>query len=306
MRCSWLRWISVLALAGSAHAHEGWGVVVHPRHGVVVSDIPANTIWAFKDGRETALARDIHSHSLIAGADGAIYGTGTNSVWRLDDSGRVTTVMQIDPRVGLQSFLLARDGTVYSANTFDHRDPKILLMRRDRNGETNVIAPGFTGIDGMTEDDGAVVLADGPFLRRVTRHGVVSTIAGPLTERSFGEDLLGLSSIRNGEIHVADLANRRILRVRLRDGASEVVDHSSFLWAPSGVEVTGDAMYILEHIRPPFALLGDLQLGPYLRVRRGDDVLGTLWGRRTWIVAVIAILIAAAIVLIRKRSRTIP
>lgn len=303
MKCWWIRWISVLALAWSAHAHEGWGVVVHPRHGVVVSDIPANTIWRFKEGRVEPMAREIHSHALIAGADGAIYGTGTNSVWRIDDSGRLTTVMPVDPRVGLQSFLIARDGTVYSANAFNHRDPKVMLMRRDPNGETSVIAPGFTGIDGIAERDGDAIVADGAFLRAVTRHGRVSPIAGPLTERRFGEDLLGLSSIRDGVIHVADIAGRRILKVRLSDGATEVVDRSGFWWAPSGVEVTADGIYILEHIRPPLALLGDLQLGPYLRVRRGEETLGVVWGRRTWVLALVAIVMAAAAAVLRRIFR---
>ena len=305
MKCSWARWISLLAFACSVHAHEGWGVVVHPRLGVVVSDIPANTIWRFKSGRVEALAREVHSHALIAGDGGAIFGTDANEVWQIDATGRFTTLMQVDPQIGLQSFLITPDRTIHSANTFDHRNPKVNLMRRDANGAVTTVATGFTGIDGIREHEGAIVIADGAFLRAVAPDGRVSTIAGPLTQRSLGEDLLGLSSIRDGAIHVADIAGRRILKVRLSDGATEVVDRSDFWWAPSGVEVTEDGIYILEHLRPPLALLGDMGLGPYLRVRRGNQVLGVVWGRRTWAAVLIAIaVVTAAAVLVRIMTRS--
>ena len=47
-----------------------------------------------------------------------------------------------------------------------------------------------------------------------------------------------------------------------------------------------DGVYVLEHLRMPLAILGDLAVGPYLRVRKvsadGDVIeLARIWGRRS-------------------------
>lgn len=272
----------VLLLALPALAHEGWGVVVHPLFGVVVADIPGNTIWRVTDDGAEPLLRNLHSHALILGHDGAIYGTDpdTHRVWRFDGRFSARTV---PTALGLQSFLLARDGAIYSANRYDYRNPKVELLRLDPHGQITIVARGFKTIDGMREE----VVVDGAFLRAYGRR------IGPLTREKLGEDLLGLSSVEGDVVHVADHAGRRILRVNLRTGASEVADRSSFWWAPAGVERHGGALYVLEHLRPPLALLGDLQLGPYLRVRRNGETLATVWGRKTWLAAIPLLLLVA-------------
>jgi hypothetical protein len=72
------------------------------------------------------------------------------------------------------------------------------------------------------------------------------------------------------------------------------------------VEVADDALYVLEHLRPPLALLGDLQLGPYLRVRRDDSTLAVIWGRQTLMAgAVIAGLILLAAILRNRLYRAL-
>ncbi len=287
----------ILLLACRLHAHEGWGVVV--------SDIPGNTIWRIADGRAEPLLRNIHSHALIAGSDGAIYGTNPvpdgslSSVWRVDANGRFSYVIPParDVPLGLQSFLITNDGTIYSANRYDHRKPLVVLLRRDPKG-TIVNVARFHAIDGMREmPDGSLVIADGATLR------VGSTKRFTLTRAKWGEDLLGLSSVRDGTVHVADHAGRRILRVDLTTGRAHAVDRSSFFWAPAGVEVADNSLYILEHLRPPLSLLGDLQLGPYLRVRRSSTTLAVIWGRHTAKAVAVAAVLVGVVVLLRERRR---
>lgn len=312
----------ILLLTSRIHGHEGWGVAIHDRLGVVVSDIPGNTIWRIVGNRVEPLIRDVHSHELIVGSDGAIYGTnpepsGTdNSVWRIDAAGRFSYVVPPAPGspLGLQSFLIISNGTIYSANRYDHQRPTVVLLRREPSGKISFVAGGtkgfadgvgvnarFSGIDGMRQDaDGKLVVVDGVYLRTVTRAGHVSTVTRPLTRRRWGEDLLGISSIRADTVHVADHAGRRVLRVRLATGQAEEVDRSEFLWAPAGVELTQNALYVLEHLRPPLSLLGDLQIGPYLRVRRvargaSSTTLAVVWGRHSWkAAAVVAVFLVLA------------
>ncbi len=291
-----------LLLTPTLHAHEGWGLVVDPHFGVVVSDIPGNTIWRIKGGRREALIRDVHSHELVLGKDGALYGTdpkpdGTSaSVWKLDRAGRFSYVIppSAGSPLGFQSFLITDDGTIYSANRYDHTKPQVVMLRRDRNGKIAQLGGTFTGIDGMkAAPDGSLVIADGAYLRTVT-----GTL-GPLTRRRWGEDLLGLSTIRESIVHVADHAGRRILRVDLRTGKATAVDHSSWFWAPAGFELP----YILEHLRPPLSLLGDLQIGPYLRVRRGSETIAVVWGRKTWIAALVLVFVTLGSWRFAKRRR---
>lgn len=305
----------LLLLAANASAHEGWGIVVHERHGVVIADIPANTIWRIANGAAHPILRDTHSHALVARADGAIYGTNaepsgaSTSVWRLDNDGRISLVVprETNSPLGYQSFFITSHGTIYSANRYDHKRPSVVLMRRARDGRVTPIAP-LTAIDGIAEaPDGTLIIADGADLRAVSPNGGVTTIANALTQRRWGEDLLGLSSVANGAVHVADHASRRILRVTLSNGATTVVDRSSFFWSPAGIEVASGSLYILEHLRPPLSILGDLKLGPYLRLRRGSEALAVIWGTRTALAAnvfaVLLLVIALRVPLIGRMLR---
>ncbi len=307
---------AVLLFAVSLQAHEGWGVIVDPRFGVVVSDVPGNTIWRIRDGRLEALVRGVHSHDVVLGKDGALYGTdpktsgGTFSVWRLDAAGKFSYVIPpaADSVLGLQSFLITDDGAIYSGGRYDPQKPAIALLRRERTGEISRVADGFRGIDDISVmPDGNVLLVDGAYLRTVTPDGRIATVAGPLTQRRWDEDLLGISSIRDSAVHVADHAGRRILRVDLRTGQATEVYRSDFFWAPAGVEVVDGTLYVLEHLRPPLALLGDLKIGPYLRVRRigsgKSETLAVVWGRMTWIVVVAAAAVSTTVALWRRTKR---
>ena len=266
-----------------------------------------NTIWRIAEGRAEPLIH-AHSHQLVRGNDGAIYGTNpeptgtTASVWRLDAAGHFSYVLSPASglSLGLQSFFITADGTIYSVNRYDHKRPTIVLMRRDPGGRIVAVAGAtkgfadgvgsmarFAGIDGMSQSsDGDILLADGAYLRRFRPTGHVSTVTSRLTDERWGQDLLGISSVRASTVHVADHAGRRVLRVSLATGETRVIDRSAFLWAPAGVEVTDQAVHVLEHLRPPLSVFGDLQIGPYLRVRRvasdgSSTTMAVVWGRHS-------------------------
>jgi len=304
--------VSLLLVApANAKAHEGWGIVRDAHGRLYVADIPANTIWRIDgDGRLEAVLRDVHSHNLAIGADGGVYGTDVHltqpirGLWRLDMSGQLTHL--IPPTRGfaldLQPFLMSANGSVYSVSLYQAALPpeqrQLFLLRHSSSGAIDTIAGGlkgdtdgmgsaarFSAIDGMAWlPDSSLLLVDGARLRRVMPSGRVETLAGPLTQPRWGQDMMGASVGPGGEVYVADFAGRRIIRVAGKK--VRTVATTGWFWAPTGVVVAPDGLYTMEHPRAPLGILGDLGIGAYLRIRhiRPDGTVTVLakgWGRHT-------------------------
>lgn len=304
---------SVLS-SSRAEAHEGWGIVVDATGQVFVGDIPANVIWRIsRRGNVEKVVMGKHSHALVLDAAGNLYGSNPHltlpirSVWRLNPNGKLTDVIPPTEKLplGLQSFVMDGAGNMYSVNARNARAAEMRLLKRSPDGEITTLAGStvghedgtgsqakFLGIDGMAwGPDGVLYVADGPYIRRVAPDGTVSTLGvGPLTERKWEEDLLGVAVDARGNVYAADHANRRILEITPAGAVSTVLRTGSF-WAPTGIAVASDGLYVLEHLRMPLAILGDLAVGPYLRVRRvsgngGVTQLARIWGRRSVAIAV--------------------
>jgi len=292
-----------------AEAHEGWGIVVDAAGQVYFGDIPANIIWKIStNGTVERVALGKHSHALVLDSAGNVYGTNPHltlpirSAWRLTPNRQLTDVIPPtrDFPLGFQSFIMDGAGNVYSVNARNAKTPELLLLRRSPDGTITTLAGStvghadgngsharLMGIDGMAwAPDGALYVADGPYVRRVAMDGTVTTLgAGPLTERKWDEDLLGIALDAGGNVYAADHANRRILKITSGGVVSTVV-RTGLLWTPTGIAVARDGFYILEHLRMPLAILGDLAVGPYVRVRRvsGDGAvteLARIWGGRS-------------------------
>jgi hypothetical protein len=324
--------LGVAAAALPAAAHEGWGVV--SRNGTVyVADIPANVIWRIGSDGAEVVARGIHSHALAIGPDGAVYGTdvepdgsGSGRVWRVDLEGRFETVVPAGGAggMGLQSFLVGPDGAIYSASAFQaDRAPgsrTLHLLRRRADGTLDTLAGGlvgwrdgtgaaarFSAIDGMAWlADGSLVVVDGARLRRVDLAGNVRTLTPPLSRPRWGEDLLGVAVGLGDTLIAADFAGR-VLR-RWHAGKALAPLDRGWYWAPAGVASSEGMMFVLEHPRAPFGILGDLGVGPYLSVRAFGTggppwIMARLWGRNTDIAvaAVVCILALMAVPLVRRR-----
>lgn len=323
----------IAATPSSAVAHEGWGVVVDARGRVYVADIPANTIWRISpDGRFEAIGRGIHSHALSLGPDSAVYGTHASftqpvvSVWRLDENGKFADV--IPPTRGfplaMQSFLRGPDGSVYSASTYQYPEPpggrQLYLLRWSPGGVIDTLAGGksghadgsgraaqFESIDGMAWlSDGSIVVADGPRLRRVRVDGNVESLGASLTELRWDQDILGVAVGPDGSIYAADFAGRVVHRA---NGARrDTLYQPGIFWSPTGVAATADGIYVLEHPRAPLGIMGDIGIGPYLRVRKISDdgnavTLASKWGRHSPKLAAVSVLLVAIVVSVRQVRR---
>ena len=325
--------IASILTTSSALAHEGWGIVVNADGEIYVADIPADVIWKIsKEGKVEKVAKRKHSHALVLDSAGNLYGTNPHftlpirTVWRLTPDGQLTDVIPPSENfpLGLQSFFMDELGNMYSVGARKPGPPELLLLKRSPAGEIISLAGStkghadghgseakFMGIDGIAwGPDGDLFITDGPYVRRVTRDGVVTTIAGPLTEPVWEEDLSGIAVDTNGGIFVADFAQRRILKITSA-GAVNTFLHTGPFWTPTGVTVGPDGVYILEHLRLPLGILGELEVGPYLRVRKvslAHEVteLTRLWGRWTGAAAAgLAVMVGLIVLLVvgRKAKR---
>lgn len=323
-----------VVLVSRAEAHEGWGIVVDATGQVYFGDIPANVIWKISvEGKLEKAVIGKHSHALVLDSADNLYGTNPHltlpvrSVWRLSPDRHLTDAIPPTENLplGLQSFTMDGAGNMYSANARSARKSEVLLLKRSPDGRISTIAGStsghadgsgsqamFRGIDGMAwGPDGLLYLTDGPYVRRVDPDGTVSTLGGdPLTERKWDEDLLGIAVGAGGNVYAADYAGRRILRISPAGAVSTILRTGSF-WAPTGIAVAPGGLYLLEHLRMPLGIMGDLAVGPYLRVRKMSPdgrviELARLWGRRSFaagagVAAVAAVLVWARV--FRGRNR---
>ncbi len=259
---------------------------------------------------------------------GAVYGTHASltqpvvGVWRLDENGKFTDL--IPPTRGfplaMQSFLRGLDGSVYSASIYQYPEPKggrqLYLVRWSPNGVIDTLAGGksghadgigravqFESIDGMAWlSDGTIVAADGARLRIVSVDGAVRSLGEPLTQRWWNQDVLGVAVGPDGSIYAADFGGRVVHRVN--GTRRDTLYRPGIFWSPTGVTATTDGIYVLEHPRAPLGIMGDIGVGPYLRVRKlSPATLALKWGRHSGKLAIGVVLIVALVPLIRTRQR---
>lgn len=299
----------------NVQAHEGWGIVLDRQGQIYFSDIPTNTIWRItREGRLETVTRQ-HSHALVLGEDGSIYGTqdhhaaSTGGVWRIAPDGSFSNVFTPGPEfpVSLHPFIIDRVGNIYSTSSisFPNQSNKVILMRSTPDGRVTVLAGStrgyrdgrggeaqFTGIDGMAwASDGSLYVTDGVHVRRVGMDGMVTTLGGrALTSQSYGEDLMGLAVSPIGIVYLADYSQRRVLQLT-PDGKTRTVLETGMFWSPTGVTNVGEDLYVLEHLRMPLVIFGDLGIGAYARVRKISHdgtvkTIATVWGRNTLMFAI--------------------
>jgi sugar lactone lactonase YvrE len=323
-------------LFGAQHvrAHEGWGIVVDRQGQIYFSDIPTNTIWRItREGKLEAFLTNKHSHALVLGEDGSIYGTqehhasAVGSVWRIAPDGSSSDVFTPlrDFPLNLHPFIRDRDGNIYSTNSisFPNQSDKTTLLIAKPNAEVTILAGGirgyrdgrggeaqFSGIDGMAwATDGSLYVADGVYVRRVAMDGTVTTLGnGALTSQSYGEDLMGLAVSSGGSLYVADYSQRRVLQL-MPDGNTRIILETGMFWSPTGITNVGESLYVLEHLPMPLVVLGDLGIGAYARVRKISpdgtvETIATVWGKNTLTFGLVLLALSALFIFVwRFRQR---
>ncbi|HSE49985.1 MAG TPA: hypothetical protein VLA96_12320 [Terriglobales bacterium] len=277
-----LLWVCMLLLvAVPAVAHPGWGIVRDARGNVFFTDLKQVWMLSAAGALSVAVPR-VHTHELVLDKDGNLYGENLtydgarnqwhNYFWKRTPSGELATTVP-DGEV-LRGFSLLKDaaGNMYSIEQNNHARTRTLLLKRAPRGEAQEFAGGAFGIkDGTGKDaqlssvggvdvlpDGTIYLVDGATLRKVTPDGQVTTLARGLDRpRKLIQGTAGLANaffgVRHdgeGSVYVADYDNRRVLKLSA-DGKQRVTAYESSLgWAPTGVWVAGDTLYVLEGRHP--------------------------------------------------------
>jgi sugar lactone lactonase YvrE len=315
--------LQVFLFSEKAFAHEGWGIVVDRLGQIYFSDIPTNTIWKLnRDGKLEIAASNQHSHALIQGADKHIYGSHENgSVWKITSDGLFSEILPPSPDfpLNLHCFIIDGNGNIYSMNAKSVQSGKVMLLKRSPEGKITHVAGsvrGFRdglgneahlmGIDGMAwSPDSSLYITDGPYVRKVTIDGSVSTIGGKkLTSERWGEDLMGLTTTSFGDLFLADYSSCRILKIS-NEGKEETILKSGGIWSPTGITVVGKELYVLEHLRMPLVILGNVGIGPYIRVLKFSadgkvKVLKTVWGNNTYVFFLILFVIISLVVFLKR------
>jgi sugar lactone lactonase YvrE len=284
--------------ADKAEAHPASGIVVDTKGQVYFSDL--ETVWKIdRQGKLSVFragVRGRHVHELTIDQQDNIYGADISyesatqkwisDVWKMTPEGTFTYLLAptADPPRGM-SIWRDREGNMYFVDQNNHLKQQTLLLRRTPDGNVITFAGGayghadgkgtqakFSSVGGMAfGPDGSLYVADGPYVRKVSMDGTVTTIASSLNFKTaedkptlFGglySDLAGLTVDASGNVYVADGGRRRLIKIN-GDGKVEVVLRVEPPYFPNGVVATpaGD-LYVLEvGFTPP-----NISSGPRVR-----------------------------------------
>jgi hypothetical protein len=113
---------------------------------------------------------------------------------------------------------------------------------------------------------------------------------------------------------ISTTRQRRVLQLT-PDGNNQTILETGWFWSPTGVTNVGEDLYVLEHLRMPLVILGDLGIGAYARVRRVSpdgtvERIATVWGRNTLTVALVSLTVGALFIFVwrvrrRRKARSL-
>lgn len=240
----------------------------------------------------------IYGEAVGEGSGG---GGGTVSVWRIGRDGVVSHPLPAtsapNPSVWI-TYDAAGNGYAWRGEAGRVSE----ILKRTPDGNVFVLAGGAWGSeDGRGGDarfgqvgglgvtrDGTVYVLDAGNLRRVRADGTTETLArgvadartGGLPGGAFGlfNHSVGVAVTADETVYVVDHYGLKIVRWREGEGARTVVDSSNWIsrmtdgswgWAPTGVAIAGDEIYVVETLPLP-GLVNDLVGTPRVRKIRAN------------------------------------
>lgn len=256
-----------LLLPALAGAHVGTGIVVDAEGRVYFTDPLRNRLWRLEtDGRLTSLGEDIHADGLALTADGTLYVFGLR-VWRVPPgAARAEVFASPDPKLG-DPWTVDREGNFYFLRGDCQEKQGSQLWKKPPGGEAALFAGSDWGqADGQGSaasftclnawawaPDGTLYVRDGEAIRRVTPDGAVATVPGGAEAAEAEEKeyalvrTMGLAVDARGNVYVANYWKRAVLKVTPEGKVSTVLE-SGWPWAPAGVAVVGEELYVVENL----------------------------------------------------------
>src|SRR4051812_7745815 len=274
--------ISLLLFSAPAFAHPSVSVVIDTKGNVFYSDL--EQVWRIDaQGNKSVAVPEVHTHELWLDSSDALYGehlwyTGPQDgsgkwfhrIWKRTAYGRITDALPTTE--GFRTnFSFVRDafGNGYMAGESTVSAPKYVRII-DPAGHSRILAGGATGQqDGKSTaagfenirwmcvgHDGNLYLVDNGNVRRVTRDGMVTTLARDIGEHSRlnvtverRHDVMGLTTDAAGNVYVAVYGTRHIKKIGA-DGKVTVFDRSTIPWSPTGIGISGHNAFVLEYAEP--------------------------------------------------------
>lgn len=274
--------ILCLSLADSVSAHPSWGIVVDRNNQIYFSDL--ETIWKIDaQGKLTVFRAGVsgrHTHELNIDEAGNLYGEDVTyepstqrwqvALWKMTPAGGFAYVLSptYAPPNGT-SIWKDRSGNTYLVALSNN---ETLVLKRAPNGNVTTLVGSqkaaseyrqviLSSVGGMAfTAEGALYLTDNSNIRKVTPEGVATLAARNIAIENRAESpmpdsaitrLFGIAVNAQGDALVADYGNRRVIKIT-SGGAISTVARAERPWAPTGVALKDDNLYILEFgFKPP-------------------------------------------------------
>jgi sugar lactone lactonase YvrE len=265
-------------LPDSASAHPAWGIVVDRQGQVYFSDIEA--VWKIdRQGNVSVFRAGVsgrHVHNITIDAEDNIYGidntynpqteTYPRALWKMTPKGEFSYLVPMTNNLPIgRSVWRDSGGNTYSVEPYNSEKKETKIMKRTPDGTVSFFAGGKYGYQDGQKDkaefsvitdiafgrDEAIYLTDTDRVRKIDKSGTVTTIyraAGSPNNQQNPESysrLFGLTVDGQNNVFVADYGNRRVLKIT-PGGAVSTVAQTEQPWAPTGVALKDDNLYILE------------------------------------------------------------
>lgn len=269
-------------------AHPGWGIQINSKDEILFTDVNHLTIWKLApDGKLSALVTDSWTHSIQLDAKGNLY--YGREEYRGDvgpyNSFRVLTAEGIEKEIiapVLNKEWYFGDNAVMGPKGIVYFLSRSGIMKRDRDGQmtllaekrndamaTLILGPADTLF--VTEGNAVCTVSLDGVKTRLTKDLISKEHDDPLFGKGEFNHVLGFDVAKNGDIYVAYVGNRRLLKIDAPGMKSEIY-HAKAPWSPVGVTFHKGTLYVLE---TGYTDEGG-HLGPRVRKRLSNDRFETL------------------------------
>ena len=256
-----IRALFFLILPVTVAAHPGGGLIALDSNTVIFGDSMYNAVWRLEKGsKPQALVKNFHAHWTTRGLDGYIYSESFQEMGgalfrvSLDGSKHVKVAEESDVNVlvfavGKRGELIFQKGRQLMERSADGTVQRFRKAGQVAKGEPplqQIIAYHWTA-------DETLYLADGNYLRRVGRDGVVrlvtrldGTLIQPQIWNSTGAPRIwSITTDARKRIYTALPDVGQVVRID-PDGSHHVVDRSTDGWRVTAVATFGDSLFLLE------------------------------------------------------------
>ncbi|HEV2705480.1 MAG TPA: hypothetical protein VGV59_06120 [Pyrinomonadaceae bacterium] len=264
--------ITFILLNDISHAHPPWGIAVDTQRRVYFSAL--ETIWKIDaEGRLAVFRAGVsgrHTHELRMDEGGNLYGedltyepaTGRwiSALWKMTPAGDFAYLLAPTdkPPKGLSIWTDSR-GNSYSLQR-ETPAHELLLTKRTPDGNLEALLGSKAALEKRRQTlfynlggaafgaEGAFYFTDGRSVRKLSADGSIKLLAREVADAH----LLGLTVDARGDVYVADLKSRRVLKINA-DGKASAVLEAEREWMPTGVAHKDGSLYILEFKSTPAA-----------------------------------------------------